>query len=207
MDRCRNTIIPVGARVSLPDLHARVVDGDRAALEAIAEDVLPRLRRELRRAFRRIADDALQDAAEDAVMDYARCPQDFDASSDESLNQCLYRAAWRNVADSLDADVNRRKREVRYAKETVPQDTPEMSECSGSIEADLTRRILGLAINDAEREALGCWLTGERGTERLAQALGVAVLPILEQRRTVKRFKDRILKRIARDTSVTDRRP
>jgi hypothetical protein len=200
--------MPARTRASLPDLHARVVDGDLMALEAIAEDVLPRLRRQLRRAFRRTTDDVLQDAAEDAVMDYARCPQRFDASSDESLDRCLYRAAWRNVADSVDADAKRRTREARYVNETAPRGrAPEMTEPSGSIDADLPRLILELAVSDTEREALRCVLTGERSMERLAQALGVGALPILDQRRTVKQFKDRILKRIARHASVTGRRP
>jgi RNA polymerase sigma-70 factor (ECF subfamily) len=207
MDRPRHTIMPGRSEVSLTDLHARVIDGDLTALEAIAKDVLPRLRCHLHCAFRHIDDDVLQDAAEDAVMDYARSPQRFDASCHESLDRCLYRAAWRNVADSLDADVKRRRREARYATETASQDrTPEV-EPSGNIDADLTRRILDFAINDAEREALRCWLTGEHGADRLAQALGVDFLPILEQRRTVKRFKDRILKRIARHASVTGHQP
>jgi len=200
--------MPGRSGVSLTHLHERLVDGDLMALEAIAEDVLPRLRRELRHAFGRTADDVLQDAAEDAVMDYARCPRRFDASSDQSLNRCLYRAAWRNVADSLDADVKRRRREARYSAETAPQDrAPGMGQRSGISEVDLKRRILELAINDAEREALGRWLDGERCTEPLAQALGVDFLPILEQRRTVKRFKDRTLKRIARYASITGWRP
>jgi len=187
----------------LTSLHTRVIGGDLAALDAIAEDVLPRLRQALRRAFRRIADDTLQDAAEDAIMDYARCPQDFHPSSAESLDRCLYRAAWRNVANSLDSEVKRRRRESRYATETAREDaTRRMSQFSDSIEGDLMRQILKLATNDGERTALACWLTGERRTEPLAQALGVGVLSIVEQRRTVKQFKDRILKRIRRRVRV-----
>jgi hypothetical protein len=67
----------------------------------------------------------------------------------------------------------------------------------------MTQRILDVAIDDTEREALGRWLHGERRTGPLARALGAGVLPVPEQRRAVKRFKDRIMKRIARLPSVT----
>ena len=68
---------------------------------------------------------------------------------------------------------------------------------------DRTRQsILDIAIDPPEREALFRWLNGESGTTPLAQALGISALSESQQRREVKRFKDRILKRIARLVKV-----
>jgi hypothetical protein len=49
-----------------------------------------------------------------------------------------------------------------------------------------------------ERIALEMWLEGERNTAPLAVALGLAHLSPSNQRREVKRFKDRLRKRLER---------
>jgi hypothetical protein len=145
-----------------------------------------------------VADDALQDAAEDALMDYARRPQRVDFSSAESLERFLYRAAWRNAADSLEAEARRRRREALCLLEAARRTSLKTPESSMAHHADLASRILGIAIDDAERNALRCWLSGEHRTGPLALALGVGALTVAEQRRTVKRFKDRMRKRLTR---------
>jgi RNA polymerase sigma-70 factor (ECF subfamily) len=206
MDRSDIFLTPRPAGVSLIDLHARVVNGDRAALEVIAEQAVSGLYRHLRCAFRRADADVLQDAVDDALMDYARCPERFDASSDEALDRCLYRAAWRNVANSLRDDVRRRKQNAQYVREVILQNSrTTVSRYGVRIDADMTRVLLDLAIDDAERKALACWLRHPCQTAPLAHALGMGMLPIAEQRRAVKRFKDRILRRIARLATATDR--
>jgi hypothetical protein len=65
--------------------------------------------------------------------------------------------------------------------------------------------LLATAVSEAERTAL-CLLVddAERRTRPLAIALGVDHLAFPEQRREVKRFKDRVLKRLAR---LAQRRP
>lgn len=199
-------IMPRDGGGALTDPHDSIVHKDRAAWEALARRALPVLHRQLRSAFRGADDDVLWDAAEDAFMDYARSPQkqNFDPSSVESLDRFLYRAAWRNVANSLRNDVRRRRREARYAGEAAPQKTPgTLTERSVRIGAEMTRRILAGSLDNTERGALGLWLHGERRTEPLAQALGAGTLPVRQQRREVKRFKDRSRSRICRLLRVT----
>jgi hypothetical protein len=59
--------------------------------------------------------------------------------------------------------------------------------------------LLETAATDGERAALHLFLVqGERRTPPLAKALGLTDLPAYEQRCEVKRFKDRVLKRIER---------
>lgn len=204
--RSCDPLIPRDGGGALTDLHDGVVHKDRAAWEALAKRALPLLHRLLRSAFRRADDDVLWDAAEDAFMDYARSSerQNFDPSSVESLDRFLYRAAWRNVANSLRNDLRRRRREARYAEEAARQKTPgTLTERSVRIGAEMIRRILEGALDNTERGALGLWLHGERRTASLARALGVDALPVRQQRREVKRFKDRNRCRICRLLRVT----
>ena len=189
---------PGQPHVSWTELHDHAVVGNRTALETIAEHALSTLHRQLRRAFPRTDDDLLQDAVTDAFMDYVRRPDHFDSSSSEGLDQFLYRAAWRNAANSLQSDLRRRSREVRYAREARLQALLNQDERSLAIDTTMIRRLLDDTIDVAECEALACWLDGERRTGPLAQALGLGLLPAVDQQREVKRFKDRILKRISR---------
>jgi DNA-directed RNA polymerase specialized sigma24 family protein len=183
-------------RGALDHFHCSIVEGDRAALETLAEHALPVLVQQLRRAFRRSDNDQLQDAADDALMDYARAPQRFDPSSGDSLDRFLYRAAWRNVANSLRKDLRRRRRETRYANETACWNSPETTTIR--LHTEMARRTLERGIDGVEREALELWFDGERRTGALAEVLGFGALQAPEQRRLVKRFKDRNMKRLAR---------
>ena len=58
--------------------------------------------------------------------------------------------------------------------------------------------LLAVAGNEAERLALSAWLNGTRSTPALAESLQISHLAASDQRREVKRFKDRILKRVSR---------
>jgi hypothetical protein len=60
--------------------------------------------------------------------------------------------------------------------------------------AALWRQIIRL-VEDSDREALTLWRAGEPPVA-IAKALGLSHLPALEQRRAVKRFNQRIVKRL-----------
>ncbi len=189
----------------LTDLHDRVLNGDQLALEAIAQYSTQALHRQLRRAFRHVDADVLQDAAVDAFMDYARCPRRFHSSRFKSLDRFLYTSAWRNVADSLTADARRRRREARFVRETAFHDgSPKFTDQSVGIGSNTTPWLLDVATDDSERQALKRWLLGERRTGPLAQSLCFDGLPVPAQRREVKKFKDRIRKRLARLARVQE---
>jgi RNA polymerase sigma-70 factor (ECF subfamily) len=113
------------------------------------------------------------------------------------LERFIYRASWRNVADRIDSERRRRHRERRYAQEFQRGVVFPCSEDVPSQAATLTQ-IAGTVIDEGERSALQLWLRGERRTAPLGAALGLAALSAAEQRREVKRFKDRVVKRILR---------
>ncbi len=56
-------------------------------------------------------------------------------------------------------------------------------------------------LSDAESKALELLLDGERKTAVFAEALGIGHLPTTDQRAEVKRVKDKLKKRIQRETS------
>jgi hypothetical protein len=58
--------------------------------------------------------------------------------------------------------------------------------------------MLAAAVGEPERRAVLVWLAGERSTENIAAALGLSELLPEARKREAKRFKDRILKRLAR---------
>ncbi|MEP6592523.1 MAG: hypothetical protein ABJC51_02460, partial [Acidobacteriota bacterium] len=101
----------------MTDLHERVLRGERMAPAEAAERFLAPLQRALCRRFPRAPDDAVNDAVEDAILDYVARPHQFDPARRVPLDRFLYIAAWRNVANLIQADQRRRIRETRYAQE------------------------------------------------------------------------------------------
>jgi hypothetical protein len=191
-----------GSSVTGVDLHEGVRMGDAGALKVLTMHFLPRLSRQLHHAYRRTPHHILSDATEDALVQYALCPQIFDPTRGLSLERFLYLAAWRNVADTLKIQARQRAREKTYAQEIIARQTvsPSFEQPSDTVPAhDLTRELLKV-VERTDRQALRQWLSGETRTGPLAAALEVAHLSAQEQRREVKRFKDRVSKRLARQS-------
>jgi RNA polymerase sigma-70 factor (ECF subfamily) len=191
----------------LTELHRRVVAGSRDALNVVAEDLLPILNRRLRGAFRMVPQDAISDAAVDAIMDYISRPTRFDPARGR-LDAFLFQAAWRNVSDSLESIAARISRETRYAHAASLLAPPVLltsdhdSAGSGVEDPDLDTLLQVLArderSSEVERVAVRLWAEGERRSEVFAALLGLDHRPPDEQRREVKRFKDRLVKRLRR---------
>lgn len=189
-------------------LHERAVDGDQAAVDELVTALLPVLHRRLRRAFPSVPADLAADAATDAILDYVRSPGRFDRNRGVALEQFLYRAGWRNLADAVDSERRRQLREHNYASSplSLRNDDDDRADLEGDeIEDELEHRVLAAARNDAERRACRYLVAGERATSVIARALELLHLPTAEQRREVKRFKDRLLKRIARQRDRSNR--
>jgi hypothetical protein len=179
-------------------LHELVIDGDQSALQQLFQSAPRVLRWRLRHAYPKVADSLIDDGIEEALVEYALRPAGFDSSRGVPLDRVLYHRAWRNVANLLMSDQKRRTREMYYAQAAI------VAMSSGKpvrAAQGQTTLLLGLVADDSERDALRLWLEGERRTTPLASILGVAALSLSEQRRTVKRFKDRIRNRVKRLTS------
>jgi hypothetical protein len=168
-----------------------VVRGDTTAVDDLLTLLLPRLLRRLRRVPPGIDPHVLAEAAEDAALDYIAHPGVFDPARGTPLDGFLFQAAWRNVQNVMRADASRRERETHYARGL---------ELTRSSRAGAQQRLrLGISLmlagaaNESERQAVRLLLRGERRTLLYAVALGLCHLPVAEQARQVKRFKDRIL--------------
>ncbi|HEY7285066.1 MAG TPA: response regulator [Vicinamibacterales bacterium] len=184
----------------IDELHDRLLLGETCVLEGIAKDLLNTIPRMLRRAFPRTSHDILADATEDAVLDYARRPARFDRTRGTSLKGYIYTAAWRNVRDRILSESRRQKYETSYAH-TKDQLTQQLNRESTREESDLRQeelsKLLAKTCSRTEQLAIDLWLDGAASTA-LAAVLGLSELPEGEQRQEVKRFKDRILKRLSR---------
>lgn len=185
------------ANASLCQLHSRLIAGDRTAGDEIAALTLAMLKPRLRRAFPRVAAEIIVDGIEDALVDYVLRPGRFDDARGVPLESFLYRASWCNVADALDAQVRRRSREVDFLRCQTIQEQPITQEVA-DVREDLQRYIALMAATTRERQALRLWLAGESRTEVFASALGLSELSLGEQRSELKRFKDRVLRRLKR---------
>jgi hypothetical protein len=190
--------VPAGiSHIPLLELHYRILRGVPDAVEQLAGKILRKLHRDLRLSFRSAPDDILMDAVEDAVLEYIARPHRFDATRGIPLDRFLYKAAWRNAVNLLQAEAKRKNREAKYASALEHQ--------KGGLNVDARpntpwgwRDILSYARNEDERRALVLWLRGERRTTVLAAALGCAQLPAEEQRADVKRFRERFVKWLRR---------
>jgi RNA polymerase sigma-70 factor, ECF subfamily len=176
----------------LGSLHALLLSGDPSAADGIVMELMPLLERSLCRSFRNATRDAVIDAVEDALIEYLAHPHRFDPGRGVPLHAYLRLAAARNLQNRLRSDVRRHVREQEYAAEIARRS----KECVPHLAPG--KRVAILPCDRFEIAAARAWLAGERRTEQLAKLLGASELVDSEQRRTVKRFKDRLLKRIER---------
>ena len=126
-------------------------------------------------------------------MAYLARPGMFDASRGMALSSFLYQASWRNIADLVDAEERRHRVEGSASRGAVLAVVTQRERI-----IDMKQRLSSVAGDARERQALFLWLTGTAGTDAIAVTLGLGTLPEPEKRREVKRFKDRMLKRLAR---------
>jgi len=175
-------------------LHERVLREDVAALNELAACLLRILVPRLRRAYRHASTDFVSDACEDAILEYAINPWRFDSTRGVALARFVQLAAARNLRNLMQAERRRRNREARYANE---QSRASTNAVDGRY-FDTRRVVNSVAAGGAERKALTAWLDGERDTARLATLLKLSHLALSEQRSEVKRFKDRMIKRLSR---------
>ena len=176
-------------------LHARVLAGQPGALNCLAGVFLQRLPPRLQRAFPRVPWDFTFDAVTDACLEYAGNPARFDPSLSASIVDFLYLIARRNLADRVRAEIALKNRELRYAGEQMVTLLPERQ--AGRSAIDLSASLLAVTIDSLERRAVQLWLD-DAANDAIAAALGYAQVDHEKQRREVKRFKDRLLKRLSR---------
>jgi hypothetical protein len=191
-------------------LYARLRDGDPVASSELAEIYLDWLADWLARVYPSTDPHDCTTAAEDALLDLIHHPERYQPER-SSLASYLRRAAkgdlfnrWRHE------QIHRERRVALEVVELLPVRgnylRDERAEPGRRLEeeeavAELSARIPAVVLDrltEAEARAWAIWRTGERRTAPLAVALGYGDRPPAEQRQEVKRFKDRLRKRIIR---------
>jgi RNA polymerase sigma-70 factor (ECF subfamily) len=184
-------------REVLRGFHKRLLAGDRSTND-FATLILPFLAAEIGRKFPRLDEQLVQDGVIDAFLDFCSHPDQFvEGDEGRSLESFLLGAAWRNVANLYESTRRRtarerraagRKKEIDVALDPAERSIRQEDEKRNS--ADLAEILEPLAPKD--REFLTLQLNGVRKTEAFAKLLGIENLPIEQQRKEVKRHKDRI---------------
>ena len=147
----------------------------------------------------------LSSIAIDLILDLAQRPEQYDPHR-LSLSAYLLMAAKRDVLNAI-------QREQRRAGRTAPLEDVELqlparnNEYAGgadpadavvraAADAEVARELAGLSATD--REVVQLMMDGERRNDVFAGVLGLHGRPELEQRREVKRTKDRLKKWLQR---------
>ena len=197
---------PRFASSDLSPFHRRLCDGDRTASDEIAEILLPPLFERISRQFSRVDEHLRYQAIVDALLDYCAQPQQFDAGRGLPLTSFLLLAARRNLLNLLRGEERRRARQEHSAQMQAGMGV-ELDPVVGNLlqqeeNAQLHQRegvLMNLLQDPKDRQILALRLEGERRTEAFAAILGISHLPAEDQRREVKRAKDRIDKVIRRN--------
>jgi RNA polymerase sigma-70 factor (ECF subfamily) len=189
------------------DIHQRLLAGDPIASSELATAYLAPLARWLQRHFRHVQDEHLIfDAATDALLNYSENPTRFDPTKSRLLNY-LRMSARRDLLNTLQKEWRKSQREQR-TKQKMRADPVELRPRSGNVlqEDDdqtvaaqhLMQHILAVLTDPRDQKLLQLILDGERKTAVYADVLGLQDRDEAEQRRIVKRHKDRLKKRLER---------
>jgi DNA-directed RNA polymerase specialized sigma24 family protein len=187
-------------------LHRRLCEGDKVARSLFSEAYLEPLAAWLG-ANNPAADPHLcQQAAEDAVLSVLKNPSGYDpARLDPFAFLCM--AAKGDLLNALERDKRQRRREKSWSSvELAPNpgkylgrdDDPSLPLriAEGTDQAlSSADAAVRMSLDGAEREVFDLMVQGVRAHAEYAQVLGLTDRPVAEQRREVKRVKDKITKR------------
>jgi len=178
-------------------IHERLLAADPTAPAELAEAVGDVIFEKLRRHHPDGDPDLIRDAAWDAIRDYIQRPAGFDPSK-RSLVGYLLMAAEGDLRNALAKA--RRRREDQLGVELVDSGGKRrLEQIEARLDAARIRPELERYIPDpADREAVELMLDGERSTAAFAGVWGFSDLSPEEQRKEVKRRKDRLKKTLDR---------
>lgn len=187
-------------------IHRRLCGHDPTATADFAAAFLDPLASYLRATYPFVDEHARLTAAEDAILSVIRNPGVYDPTRcDGNLPAFLRMAACGDLANARARERRHHEKRSEDCVELVPDDGNDFEEegaddCPSFNDPDLLNAIAQLS--GPERRVLDLMRDGERRTEVFAAALGLGDQSPDEQRREVKRTKDRIVKRLRRAKGV-----
>lgn len=184
-------------------IHQRLLRRDPTASAECAEAVIGPTTSQLQIRFPKLrGTDVLADAVTDAVMSYLKRPEQYDPSK-RGLLGFLVMAAEGDLRNALAK--HRRRRNIEMPMEDVdlqiPDGNDQVTTLASGLDTDeeaIRRALHALFPDPRDLKMAGLVLDGERSVSAFAQVLAVERLPLGEQRREVKRHKDRIKKKLER---------
>lgn len=190
-------------------LHLRLGDLDPIAPADVCRAYLPALLGWLDGKYPSIDPHLRQSAAHDALLGYFLRPESYDPHRGD-LGTFLRVTARSDLCNLLRSEGRHHRRRVAWPVVELDQesgyfsgvaddpatqaDRQEEAEQWAAFWGELRERLSG-----EERRVLDLMLAGERRTAAFAEAAGLCHLAPEEQRREVKRVKDRIKKRLERE--------
>lgn len=195
----------------LQRIHARLLDGDPTASLDLWEACATPLFRRLHRRWPNTAPEMCEDAVLDALFSYLRAPHAYEPARG-SLTGLLALIAHRDLQNAVEREERQRPRGTRSLEsveldmegrksvlvEVVADPQSDPDRWLDEIDPALLERITAAIPDERDREVLDLIVSGERSTQVFARSLGLESLPPDEQRRLVKRVKDRVLARVRR---------
>jgi hypothetical protein len=192
------------------DIHARLCDDDPVASAELAEAFIDPLTNWLVRTHPRVDEHLCAQAAEDAILSLIDTPDSYDPERG-ALDAYLRMSARGDLRNTLQSEHRHgSRREQLEVVELLGSDRNVYQEDSDPArivereddEREFLRRLLPAEVVSTfsweERWVLELMQQGERRTSAFARVLAISHLPENEQRREVKRAKDRIKRRLQR---------
>jgi RNA polymerase sigma-70 factor (ECF subfamily) len=195
-------------------LHRRLVDRDVTASTDLARLFLDHLIAWLvEKNSSRVPEELCIEAAEDALIALMKSPASFNPARGKRLAAYLRMSARGDLRNILQRERRHRDKHIlledvelfpEAGKYLVADDDPLRSLERQEESAKATRTVVAPVregLSEGESRVLDLILQGERKTAVFAEALGITHLPTNAQRTEVKRVKDKLKKRIERETS------
>jgi RNA polymerase sigma-70 factor, ECF subfamily len=190
------------------EIHERLLAEDVTAPAELAEALLEPLLQRLARKYPQLPDPALlYDAVTDALMSYIRRPAQFDPAR-RGLIGFLVMAADGDLRNALAKEKRRRQKETSLEVVELGVVAGNNKVEEGNSEAETEREKLRQAlprlfVNPQDLMVVEMMMSGERTTAAFVEVLQLRHLPVEQQRREVKRHKDRLKKRLERYGKAT----
>ena len=190
-------------REAILTLHDLILKGDRVASARICEAVLGPLLQEVGRRFPHTDEQIIYDGIIDAILEYCENPASYSQSGKVPLDRYLSTASRRNVSNLLKGEQRRKRREKKAGERrslVVAFDPAARSLEQEDLQRVEERRSAMMeTLKEAkDKEILCLWLDGVRDSAAYAVILKIEHLSVPDQRKEVKRQKDRILRFLRR---------
>jgi RNA polymerase sigma-70 factor, ECF subfamily len=189
------------------DLHRRLLAGDPVAPSELAETYLERLVARLRPRFWWLDPHLVESAAGDSIMNLAEHPERYDPeragllaylymdAAGDLLN--VYKSGQRSAGREVPLEaVELGRRARKLSREEIDDPLEQLLRAEGTDPGWF--KATYAELDERERAVVDLMIDGERSTVACARVIGVEHLPRDEQEREVKRWKDRLVKRLRR---------